>query len=183
MKWYTAIPWYEGLYEINEEWAIMSIERYDRFNKKVWWHHIKWYINNNWYKCIDLYFEWKRKKFLFHRLVMLTFMWESELDVNHKDWDKTNNSLVNLEYCTKSHNMKHYFNELWWKRESPSKWKFWKDNHLSKKINQYDLNWVFIKEWDSMASIHRWLWILASNVSNVCRWVRKTAKWFIFKYA
>lgn len=53
------------------------------------------------------------KKHLIHRLVLLTFNGESKLDVNHKDGNKLNNRLDNLEYVTKSENTKHaYDNKL-----------------------------------------------------------------------
>jgi hypothetical protein len=48
-----------------------------------------------------------RKNCLVHRLIMLTFCGESDLQVNHIDGIKTNNNLTNLEYCTASENMRH----------------------------------------------------------------------------
>jgi len=42
-----------------------------------------------------------------HRLVLLAFIGESDLDVNHKDGNKLNNALDNLEYVTKSENHIH----------------------------------------------------------------------------
>lgn len=47
-----------------------------------------------------------KKKFV-HRLVMEAFHGPSKLDVNHKDGNKENNNLENLEYVTKSQNLKH----------------------------------------------------------------------------
>lgn len=48
-----------------------------------------------------------RKAFKYHRLVMKYFKGESDLDVNHIDTNKRNNAKSNLEYTTKSGNMKH----------------------------------------------------------------------------
>jgi hypothetical protein len=47
------------------------------------------------------------KKYLVHRLVMQSFYGISDLVVNHKDSNRSNNNLNNLEYCTHSENMKH----------------------------------------------------------------------------
>ena len=47
------------------------------------------------------------KKFSVHRLVMNEFVGPSELEVNHKDGNKTNNSLTNLEYVTGDENKHH----------------------------------------------------------------------------
>lgn len=49
----------------------------------------------------------KRDSWTVHRLVAFYFLGTSELDVNHKDKNKKNNSLPNLEYCTKSYNVTH----------------------------------------------------------------------------
>lgn len=44
-----------------------------------------------------------------HRLVAAAFLGRSELDVNHKDGDKTNNNLANIEYCTRAYNCQHAY--------------------------------------------------------------------------
>jgi hypothetical protein len=59
------------------------------------------------YFRVRLFNENKSKKFLVHRLIMLTFHGESKLQVNHIDGNKENNNFLNLEYCTGSTNMKH----------------------------------------------------------------------------
>ena len=52
-----------------------------------------------------------KKKFKVHRLVAEAFIGErpENLDVNHKDGNKTNNHADNLEYITRSENLKHAF--------------------------------------------------------------------------
>lgn len=51
------------------------------------------------------------KSYLVHRLVLGTFIpnIQCKEEVNHKDGDKYNNSLVNLEWVTRSENQKHRF--------------------------------------------------------------------------
>lgn len=59
------------------------------------------------YKMIGLCIKPKRKFFLVHRLVLSTFKPVenmNELEINHKDEDKSNNSLTNLEWVTSKEN-------------------------------------------------------------------------------
>lgn len=51
------------------------------------------------------------KTFKIHRLVASAFLGDSALQVNHKDLNKTNNRLDNLEYCTNSENLIHRRNK------------------------------------------------------------------------
>ena len=53
----------------------------------------------------------KRATFSVHRLVALLFIdnLNNCLEVNHIDFDKTNNSVDNLEWISRSDNMKHNF--------------------------------------------------------------------------
>lgn len=54
----------------------------------------------------------KKKTFRAHRLVLMAFNPVenmSQLEVNHKDGDKRNNALDNLEWCTSSDNQKHAY--------------------------------------------------------------------------
>lgn len=49
----------------------------------------------------------KSPNYFVHRLVLLAFVGPSKMQVNHKDGNKSNNCLDNLEYCTDSQNKIH----------------------------------------------------------------------------
>lgn len=51
----------------------------------------------------------KSKTHRVHRLIVAAFFGPSDLHVNHKDGNKLNNSLNNLEYCSRSYNQSHAF--------------------------------------------------------------------------
>lgn len=64
-------------------------------------------LNSNGYHIVHLF---GKKKARVHRLVAETFLTDSEyygLDVNHKNGTKTDNYESNLEWCTRSHNIRH----------------------------------------------------------------------------
>ena len=62
------------------------------------------------YRTVVLYDEQKTPiSRTVHRLILVAFLGESSLVVNHKDGNKKNNKIENLEYCTYSENSKHSF--------------------------------------------------------------------------
>lgn len=67
-------------------------------------------VNHAGYKCVSLTNEQGRKQVKVHRLVMQAFAPIPDMykhQVNHKDGNKHNNSLDNLEWCTQTENMQH----------------------------------------------------------------------------
>ena len=71
--------------------------------------------NSHGYIAIDLSLDGKIKTEFLHRLVLMTFSPIENLDtltVNHKDGDRLNNKLENLEWMSLSDNVKHAREEL-----------------------------------------------------------------------
>lgn len=68
--------------------------------------------SENGYMFVSLSDGQERKSFTIHRLVALLFIenHNNYLEVNHIDFDKTNNNVGNLEWISRSDNMKHNFN-------------------------------------------------------------------------
>ena len=61
------------------------------------------------YVQVSLCKDRKQKSFLVHRLVATAFIpnFENKREINHIDGDKTNNCVSNLEWSTRSENVKH----------------------------------------------------------------------------
>jgi len=61
------------------------------------------------YHRVGVYHEGKRKGMSVHRLVAIAFIPNpgNKSDVNHKDGNKANNHVNNLEWCTRQENMSH----------------------------------------------------------------------------
>lgn len=78
-------------------------------------------LASNGYLFVILSNNGKTKTHLLHRLVATAFIGASQLEVNHKDGDKTNNDVDNLEYVTHSQNIRHSYQVL--KRKPVCSWK------------------------------------------------------------
>ena len=66
-------------------------------------------LNSAGYQRVTLCVDTKVKRITVHRLVALTYLGDSELVVNHKDGNKLNNHVSNLEWVSASENRKHAF--------------------------------------------------------------------------
>jgi hypothetical protein len=135
------------------------------------------FINNSYYK-INLHHN-KKAKSLYVHILIATYFIPNPLnlpEINHKDGNKLNYSLDNLEWCTSSENSLHaYLNKL-------QKSKKGIENTLSKKVIQNDLSGNFIKMWDSVMDIERETGIKNGAISNCCLGKSKTSSNFIWKY-
>ena len=96
-----TIPGYED-YQCDTNGGVWSL----KFGKR---RKLKAHIKRDGYLAVGLYNNCKLQKFNIHRLVMLSFVGASKLQVNHIDGVKSNNTLINLEYCTASENTRHAY--------------------------------------------------------------------------
>ncbi len=107
MEEWKSIPGYEGLYEVSSYGRVKSLERCDRFNHKIVSKLLKPGKDKNGYFMVCLYKNKTHKFYLIHRLVAQSFIPNPDdlPQVNHKDEDKTNNRVDNLEWCTQQYNL------------------------------------------------------------------------------
>jgi hypothetical protein len=91
---------YEGLYQVSNLGNVKSIKK----NKLM-----KIGLHADGYNRLWLSKENKSKGFLLHRLIAIHFIPNPNNlpEVNHKDANKLNNSIDNLEWCSHSENMNH----------------------------------------------------------------------------
>lgn len=179
MELWKDIPSYEGLYQASTMGRIRSL-----YTNKI----LKHEISKNGYCKVTLCKNRVRKLCSVHRLVATTFLpnHNKKLQVNHKDGNKTNNCVDNLEWATSKENIIHsYKNKLQIPKkgkEHPLYRKYGKENKTSKKINQYDLQGNFIKTWDSIMDVERILNINNGNISSCCNGKKRMAGGFIWRH-
>ena len=176
---------YENSYEVSNYGNIRSLDRYRELKlpnttvAKIKGKPLKLNIRGL-YFSIQLYKDGKYLQRPVHQFVAYAFIPNplNKPQVNHKDGNKLNNNVCNLEWCTASENRQHaYDTGLQTKRYGIY-------NDKSKKVNQYDLNGNFIKTWESIMDIERELKISNSRVSGCCVNPKrnKTANGYIWKF-
>ena len=96
------IKGYEGLYQVSNTGKARSMNYRNTGNVR----RLKPSVNKDGYLQVGLYKEGKYYRYLVHRLVALTFIPNPNNlpQVNHKDENKANNTVWNLEWCDAKYN-------------------------------------------------------------------------------
>ena len=165
------IKGYEGKYQVSNFGNVKSLN-YNHTGKEQLLKPVQY---NNGYLCINLYKPLKR--FLIHRLVANAFIPNPDNlpCVNHKDENKHNNHVYNLEWCTNKYNI-NYGTCIERIRETQLN-----DPNKSKKVYQYTLDGKFVREWKSTQECGR-NGFNQGAVSSCCRGEIKTYKGFKWSF-
>lgn len=151
---FRDIPGYEGVYEVSNLGRV-------RRNGKI----LKPGKNRDGYLLVSLSKNGIRKTVRVHRLVALSFLSNPNNlpEINHRDENRTNNTVDNLEWCTRDYNINY---------------------SQAKPVLQYDLQGNFIREWPSMIKIERETGINRHDISQCCLGLyhHKTAGGYLWKY-
>ena len=124
------IKGYEGLYAITSCGKVWSYRR-KKFLKPV--------ANRVGYFYVNLCINGNHTSYAIHRLVAEAYIPNPENlpEINHKDENKENNCLQNLEWCNRKYNINYGT----------------RNDKLKKPILQYDLDGNFIREWECASDV------------------------------
>lgn len=167
---------YEELYQISNLGRVKSLNYNHTGKEQI----LKLHKDKGGYLRVDLCKDGKVKNCLIHRLVGNAFIPNDDIfktQINHKDENKENNNVNNLEYCDMSYN-----NNYGTHQERCAKARL---NHpkLSKKVNQYSKDGkTFIQSFQSAMEIQRQLGFANTHISDCCIGKRKSAYGFRWKY-
>lgn len=181
MEIWEYVPDYEGIYQASTLGRIRSLDRYTNhrhggktFVKGMM---LKQHISNSGYYRISLHKKCVEKQHSVHRLVLLTFIMnpKNKRTVNHKDGNKLNNKLENLEWATYSENELHAY-RIGLKKS----FVHIATEKTKRKVLMLSLSGESLLWFDSQKEANNMLGIDSRRISDCCRGIRKTAggyKW------
>ena len=169
---WRPVKGFEGLYEVSNLGRVRSWVNNagnPRFEPKI----LEPSKTRNGYLYVCLCKNGKRTKKRVHRLVAEAFL-PNPLHlpmVNHRNELKDDNCVENLEFCDAKYN-----SNFGTAKERSAK-------AHSKVILQLDLEGNLIKEWSSLADVHRKTCWSQGSISMACHGKRRIAYGFIWEYA
>lgn len=172
---WKEVKGYEGLYEVSDLGRVRSLGRWcnskNGSTQKKRNRILVQEITVHGYCRVRLYDKnGKSKHHVVHRLVLSAFVGDDDREVNHINEIKTDNRLINLEYCTSKENCNHGERN---KKLSIANSK--PVMQISKETGET------IAIYDSQKEAADTLGICFRNISCVCRGKRKTAGGYIWR--
>ena len=155
------IEGYKGLYQVSNKGRVKSLYK---GSERI----LKPKLNTNGYLRVRLYKNRDLQNRYIHRLVAEAFIPNSQNkpQVNHKDENKKNNCVENLEWITCIDNCNYGT----------------RNERVSRKILQYSKSGEFIREWTGAHEVERVLGINNSNIIACCKGKLKSSGGFVWKY-
>lgn len=177
MEIWKDIKDYETLYQISNKGKIKSLQRYvvsKSGSKQLIKEKIrKTTTTTAGYEYIVLSKNGNHKTVLVHRLVAETFLDNpNNLEcVNHKDENKHNNCVDNLEWCDYTYN--NTYKNIHLRRNL---------DNITRKVIQYDLDMNEIKRWNSIKEAANYFKAASSNIIKCCIGERNHTVGFKWRY-
>lgn len=168
MENWRDIPGYVGIYQVSDNGNVRRKEKYKAVPGVL--RPIKML---NGYLCIDLSYKCKKKRFGIHRLVAMAFIPNPDNlpIINHKNENRTDNRVENLEWCTYRYNNNY------------GTARFRTSVKQSTPIVQLTTDGKKIREFYGMHEAARNTGICVQNIHKCCVGTYKTAGGYKWEYA
>lgn len=174
LEQWEDIEGYEGFYKVSNFGRVKSLSRFR--NNGNTGYYTKERIkctgkDKDGYLQVDLFINKQRKMCKVHRLVAQAFIPNPDNlpFINHKDENKANNVVSNLEWCTQSYNINYGSAN---KKRSVS---------LSFEVEQFDMKGVKIAEYSSGKEAAKAVGVYPSDISRCVSGKRLSCKGFIWR--
>lgn len=176
----VTLEWFDVVFEVSSCGNVRKIV--DGFHYK----ETPQNLSGNGYLFVQLYHKGRTKVIVTHRLMALAFI-PNPLNkpiLNHKNLNKHDNRVDNLEWCTQKENIRHFLDNRTTSLSTPArKIAMQKVAARRKKpIIQLTKEGAFIKEYPSLTECAEDNNFSSGCVASVCQGRAKTYKGFKFKY-
>lgn len=177
---WKSVSGYEGIYEVSNMGRVKSVSRYVKNGNSQKYIQGKILVNSiekkTKYMRVTLCKGGKQKIAKVHRLVALTFLPNTNNypQVNHKDENRRNNCVDNLEWCSANYNMNYGKRN---ERSAKSN-----TNGIRSKAVLQIKNGEVIREFPSASEVERKIGFGQRNISKCCRGECKQAYGYEWKY-
>lgn len=179
------IEGYDGKYKVSNMGNVLTNNYKNKKITKI----LKPSDNGRGYLGVSLYKNGKIHSKTIHKIVAEAFIDNpyNLPQVNHKDGDKNNNTVDNLEWCTAKENIRHAWKNGLVKITEERRQRSIKQlekytKTIAVEINQYTLDEKYIKTWKSIKEASETLKIPAGNICNCCKRKLKQAGGYIWAY-
>ncbi|MHA1754674.1 MAG: NUMOD4 domain-containing protein [Candidatus Odinarchaeia archaeon] len=168
---------FNNFYEVSNLGNIRSIARTiitkNNVQRKLKSKQLKTFINENGYSIVSIRFNNLHYNLKIHRVVATVFISnpKHKLTINHKDGNKQNNNVLNLEWATHSENIKHAYNN-----------KLNHNDNQLKPVLQFSKTGMFIHEHKSISAAKKFLNIKGGHIGEVCIGNRKSAYGYVWEF-
>ena len=174
MEHWRAIAGYEGLYQVSDLGRVKSLNYNHTGTERI----LRSRKNRGGYLYVNLHKDGQRKTITVHRLVATAFISNpNNLEtINHKDEDKTNNFVSNLEWMSLKDNINYGTHN---KRASETQIN---DKNKSKAVQMFDRQGNLLAIFPSTREAGRVTGIDHSHISKCCNGKQKSAGGYIWRY-
>ena len=164
------IEGYEGLYQVSNLGNVRSLN----WGNQGYTRNMYLKKHPSGYRQVELVKNGIKKMITVHRLVAMAFVPNPDglPMINHRDEDKTNNRVENLEWCDNTYNVLYSL-----KRHASN------TKYRDRKIVQKDRLGNVLRVWENVATVKRVLGYNAWSITQCCNGKRSQAYGFEWQFA
>lgn len=153
-----------------KEYDHYEVNRLGQIRHKVRKRNLILRPNKSGYLYVNFNIKGHRQNFAVHRIVANAFIPNPnhKPEVNHIDFNKSNNCIENLEWVDSSENKKHTYAN--------------KKVNLGKKVEQWTKDGFYLRTFNTISEAAQFMNCGVAAISNCCNGISKTSMGYVWKF-